>query len=125
MLTGGDGSGDRHDEACHCDRGHSHGRPDGCADAELPRKPASVEVEIHSTDDRAHHDIEAGLPESAREMLEHVVEFAGMDVSEVQTPQSAIIALPATMALPLPVTAPRTMRLPPFASNKPVLLMLL
>ncbi len=65
--------------------------------ASTPR-PASVEVEILSNDAPVA-EIEADLadlPESAREMLERVVELSRMDVSEVMTPRSTIVALPAS-----------------------------
>jgi len=61
-------------------------------------RPASVEVEIHSSD-TSPGEIEADLadlPESTRAMLERVVELTRMDVSELMTPRSAIVALPAS-----------------------------
>ena len=65
-------------------------------------RPASVEVEIHSTD-TSPGEIEADLadlPESTRAMLERVVELTRMDVSELMTPRSAIVALPASTTAP-------------------------
>ena len=62
------------------------------------RRPASVEVEILSTDTPVA-EIEADLadlPESTRLMLERVVELSRLDASEVMTPRSAIVSLPAS-----------------------------
>lgn len=61
-------------------------------------RPASVEVEIHSTPTSEDDDIEADLPESARDMIERVVELTRMDVSEVMTTRSAIVNLPASIS---------------------------
>jgi CBS domain containing-hemolysin-like protein len=67
------------------------GRADGA-----PR-PTSVEVEIPPDDDNRESE-EADLPESTREMLEHVVELARKDVSEVMVPRSNMIMRPATIS---------------------------
>jgi CBS domain containing-hemolysin-like protein len=61
----------------------------------LPR-PASVEVEFPATSEAEEHT-EADLPEPIREMLEHVIEFAGRDVVEAMTPRSAMFTLPSTV----------------------------
>ncbi len=65
----------------------------------VPR-PASVEVEIHSVDtppDQIEADLN-DLPEATHDMLTRVVELTRLDVSEVMTPRSAIVALPASTA---------------------------
>ena len=62
---------------------------------DVPPRPSSVEVEFRpDSDDPAHPD--ADLPESTRTILEHVVALTRRDVSEVMTPRSSIVALPAT-----------------------------
>jgi CBS domain containing-hemolysin-like protein len=58
-------------------------------------RPASVEVEFHPDPDDPE-DIEAELPESTRQVLEHVVALTRRDVSEIMTPSSAMVVLPAT-----------------------------
>lgn len=87
--------------------------------ASAPR-PASVEVEIHSVD-LPTQDIEADLPESTREILERVVELSRRDVSEVMTPRSAIIALPASVSAQEAALAFRETgrsRIPLFGENR-------
>ena len=64
--------------------------------ATAPPRPASVEVELPTTFDDEDEVLEADLPEATREMLENVLELARRDVSEVMTPRSMILALPAT-----------------------------
>lgn len=59
-------------------------------------RPPSVEVEIRSADD-APDDLEADLPDATRDMLERVVELGRLDISELMTPRSAVVALPATV----------------------------
>jgi len=61
-----------------------------------PPRPTSVEVEIHSAVDAEEVD-ETDLPEPTRHMLERVVELSRRDVSEVMTPRSAIVSMPATV----------------------------
>jgi CBS domain containing-hemolysin-like protein len=58
-------------------------------------RPASVEVEFQS-DPGDPEDLEAELPESTRQILEHVVALARRDVSEIMTPSSSMVVLPAT-----------------------------
>ncbi len=65
--------------------------------ADAAPRPASVEVEIPSDGDRPAV-VEADLPESTRELLQHAVELTQLDVSEIMTPHSAIIALPASIS---------------------------
>jgi CBS domain containing-hemolysin-like protein len=60
-----------------------------------PPRPASVEVEFEPDPDDPD-DSEADLPESTRQVLEHVVALTRTDVSEIMTPSSAMIVLPAT-----------------------------
>jgi len=60
-------------------------------------RPASVEVEIPA-DGEDPEDIEAELPESARELLQRAVELTRRDVAEIMTPRSAMVALPSTVS---------------------------
>jgi CBS domain containing-hemolysin-like protein len=61
-------------------------------------RPTSVEVEIPSDPDEESEDVEAELPEEARELLRRAVELTRADVSEVMVPRSAIVALPANVS---------------------------
>jgi magnesium and cobalt exporter, CNNM family len=65
--------------------------------ADAAPRPASVEVEIPSGGDHPVL-VEADLPGSTRELLQHAVELTQLDVSEIMTPRSAIVALPATVS---------------------------
>ena len=56
-------------------------------------RPASVEVEIPADGETAE-DIEADLPESARELLQQAVELTRRDVTAIMTPRAAIVSLP-------------------------------
>lgn len=67
------------------------------SEQETTRRPTSVEVEIHSNDED-EEEVEADLPEPTRLMLERVVELSRRDVSEIMTPRSSIVALPATVS---------------------------
>lgn len=67
------------------------------ADDSSPR-PASVEVEIPTTEGETAEDLEADLPESTRELLRRAVEWTRRDVSEIMTPRSAILTLPSTVS---------------------------
>ena len=59
-------------------------------------RPASVEVEIErEAGSDPGDDIDAGLPESAREILANVVELTRRDVAEAMIPRGSILALPA------------------------------
>lgn len=58
---------------------------------------ASVEVEVPADGDNPD-DVEADLPESARELLQNVVELTRRDIVEIMTPRSAIIMLPASVS---------------------------
>jgi CBS domain containing-hemolysin-like protein len=58
-------------------------------------RPASVEVEIPADGDDPE-DIEAELPESARELLQRAVELTRRDAAEIMTPRAAMVALPST-----------------------------
>lgn len=63
-------------------------------------RPASVEVEIHSVSlEHPSQDLEAELPESAREVLERVVELTRRDIAAMMTPWSAVVALPEGASL--------------------------
>jgi CBS domain containing-hemolysin-like protein len=70
------------------------GRLAGPHDA-APR-PTSVEVEI-PTDADHPGDSEPDLPESARELLQHVVALTRRDVAELMTPRSLAVMLPSTV----------------------------
>lgn len=62
--------------------------------ADSPPRPASVEVEFLADPDDPE-DVEGELPESTRLILEHVVALTRRDVSEIMTPGSSIVGLPA------------------------------
>ena len=62
---------------------------------DAPPRPASVEVEFQADPDDPE-DLESELPESTRQILEHVVALTRTDVSEVMTPGSSMIVLSAT-----------------------------
>lgn len=62
---------------------------------DTPPRPASVEVEFQPDPDDPE-DVEAELPEATRLILEHVVALARRDVSEIMTPSSSMVVLPAT-----------------------------
>jgi CBS domain containing-hemolysin-like protein len=64
------------------------------ADESQPR-PASVEVEFQPDPDDPD-DVETELPESTRAILEHVVALTRRDASEIMTPSSSMVVLPAT-----------------------------
>jgi len=87
----------------------------------LAPRPASVEVEIHSAVDRPEEDIEANLPESTRDVMEHAVELTRRDVSEIMIPRSAMVALPATVSTEAAAKAFRDSglsRIPLFGENR-------
>lgn len=65
----------------------------GSSDA--PPRPASVEVEFQPDPDDPE-DAETEVPESTRAILEHVVALTRQDVSEIMTPSSSMVVLPAT-----------------------------
>jgi CBS domain containing-hemolysin-like protein len=68
------------------------------ADAEgASSRPASVEVEVPAESDEAE-DMEAELPEKARELLEHAVALTRTEVGEIMTPRTEIVSLPATVS---------------------------
>ena len=67
------------------------------SERETTRRPSSVEVEIHSSDED-EEEVEADLAEPTRLMLERVLDLSRRDVSEIMTPRSSIIALPATVS---------------------------
>ena len=66
-------------------------------DADAMPRPASVEVEIPS-DGGDPEDPEAELPDSTRELLQRAVELTRCVVSDIMTPRSAIVALPASVS---------------------------
>jgi CBS domain containing-hemolysin-like protein len=70
-------------------------RRSGLADA--PPRPQSVEIEIHSTDPE-EDDLENELPESARDMMERVIEMGRRHAYELMTPRSAMLTLPAAVS---------------------------
>jgi CBS domain containing-hemolysin-like protein len=57
-------------------------------------RPASVEVEFQP-DPTDPDDAEVELPESTRQILEHVVALTRRDVSEIMTPSSSMVVLPS------------------------------
>ncbi len=59
-------------------------------------RPQSVEVELHTASDLPEQDLEADLPEATRALVERAVELAHRDVSELMTPRSSMVCLPAT-----------------------------
>ncbi len=61
-------------------------------------RPASVEVEIPTTDGEDPEEVEAELPESTRTLLQRAVEWTRLDVSELMTPRSAMVCLPSTVS---------------------------
>jgi CBS domain containing-hemolysin-like protein len=63
--------------------------------ADVPPRPASVEVEILSDSDHPD-DEETDLPRTTRSMLENVVALSRRDASEIMTPRSSIVVVPAT-----------------------------
>jgi CBS domain containing-hemolysin-like protein len=63
--------------------------------SDAPPRPASVEVEFQPDPD-GHEDAETDLPDSTRAILEHVVTLTRRDVSEIMTPSSSMVVLPAT-----------------------------
>jgi CBS domain containing-hemolysin-like protein len=83
-------------------------------------RPASVEVEFQPDPDDPE-DIEAELPESTRSILEHVVALTRRDVSEIMTPSSAMVVLPATVSAHQAARAFRETglsRIPLFGENR-------
>jgi CBS domain containing-hemolysin-like protein len=88
--------------------------------SDTPPRPASVEVEFQPDPNDAG-DAESELPESTRQILEHVVALTRRDVSEIMTPSSSMVVLAATVSAPL---AARTFResglsrIPLFGENR-------
>ena len=83
-------------------------------------RPASVEVEFQPDPDDPE-DVEAELPESTRQILEHVVALTRRDVSEIMTPSSAMIVLAATTSARQAARAFRESglsRIPVFGENR-------
>jgi CBS domain containing-hemolysin-like protein len=58
-------------------------------------RPASVEVE-YPPDADLTEEVEADVPMATRSMLEHVVALSLRDASEIMTPRSSIVVMPAT-----------------------------
>ena len=65
--------------------------------SDAPPRPASVEVEILPDADHPE-DSETDVSTSTRTLLEHVVGLTRLDVSEIMTPRSSIVLLPATVS---------------------------
>ena len=85
----------------------------------VPR-PTSFEVEIEA-DGEDSEDIEADLPESARELLQQAVELTRRDVAEIMTPRAAMVALPSTVSARAAATTFRETgksRVPLFGENR-------
>lgn len=66
--------------------------------ADTPPRPQSVEIEIHSADVNGGEDLDNDLPDSARDMMERVIELGRRHVYELMTPRSAILMLPETIS---------------------------
>lgn len=65
-------------------------------DPDFPR-PASVEVELHSSEDfPTEGDIDADMSEMTRSLVESAVSLGHRDVSSIMTPRSSIVTLSAT-----------------------------
>lgn len=68
------------------------------ADAEeASSRPASVEVEVPAETEEAE-DVEADLPEKARDLLERAVTLTRTEVVEIMTPRTEIVSLPSTVS---------------------------
>ena len=83
-------------------------------------RPASVEVEFQPDPDDPE-DVEAELPESTRLVLEHVVALTRRDVSEIMTPSSSMVVLPAASSARQAAKAFRETglsRIPIFGENR-------
>ncbi len=84
------------------------------------KRPASVEVEFEADPDDPQ-DVESELPEATRQILEHVVALTRKDVSEIMTPSSAMVVLPATTSAQQAARAFRETglsRIPLFGENR-------
>lgn len=64
---------------------------------EASSRPASVEVEVPAEAEEAE-DMEAELPEKARELLEHAVTLTRTEAFEIMTPRTEIVSLPSTVS---------------------------
>jgi CBS domain containing-hemolysin-like protein len=87
---------------------------------DAPPRPASVEVEFQPDPDDPE-DLEAELPESTRQILEHVVALTRRDVSEIMTPSSSMVVLPASASAHLAAKTFRETglsRIPMFGENR-------
>ena len=85
-----------------------------------PPRPASVEVELAADSDSASV-VEAELPESVRELIQQAIELTRRDVSELMTPRSAIVTLPASVSAQAAAQAFRRTglsRIPVFGENR-------
>ncbi len=60
-------------------------------------RPASVEVEIPADGDDPE-DLEADLPDSARQLLQHAIELTRRDISEIMTPRASIVSIPSSIS---------------------------
>ncbi len=83
-------------------------------------RPATVEVEFLADADHPE-EADGDLPESTRVLLEHVVALTRRDVSEIMTPRSAIVALPASTSARAAATTFRESglsRIPLFGENR-------
>ncbi len=88
--------------------------------ADAPPRPASVEVEFQPDPDDPE-DLETDLPESTRMILERVVALTRRDVSEIMTPASSIVVLPAAASARQAARAFRESglsRIPMFGENR-------
>jgi CBS domain containing-hemolysin-like protein len=85
----------------------------------LPR-PSSVEVEIPA-DGESTADVEADLPETTRELLQHAVALTRRDVAELMTPRSLIVTLPSSVSAKVAAATFRETgksRLPLYGENR-------
>jgi CBS domain containing-hemolysin-like protein len=65
-----------------------------------PQRPASVEVEVPSTEADDESRLEADLPESTRRMLARLIELTRMDVGRLMVPAAEMQMLPASVSGP-------------------------
>jgi CBS domain containing-hemolysin-like protein len=88
--------------------------------ADAPPRPSSVEVEIPA-DGESTTDLEADIPETTRELLQHAVALTRRDVSELMTPRSLIVTLPSNVSAKVAASTFRETgksRLPLYGENR-------
>ncbi len=83
-------------------------------------RPSSVEVEVPAVGEDPE-DLEAELPESARELLQRAVEMTRRNVAEIMIPRSSMVALPSNVSARVAVRTFRESgrsRIPIFGENR-------